>query len=44
MTRSPLEFFRNMPKKRCTECGKEMEEMHESYMNECEHCLRNAVE
>ncbi len=44
MLGKPMEFFRNMPAKICSECGKEFEEMHESYMNECEHCLRNIIE
>ncbi|WNB92380.1 protein YhfH [Bacillus sp. NEB1478] len=34
-----LEFYRNMPKKTCTECGCEIEEQHESYLYECERCI-----
>lgn len=33
------EFFRNLPKKKCVECGKEIEEQHECYGNKCNDCL-----
>ncbi|MED0650094.1 protein YhfH [Aeribacillus pallidus] len=33
------EFFRNLPRKKCIECGKEIEEQHECYGNKCNHCL-----
>jgi hypothetical protein len=35
MTRD-LTFYRNLPKKECTECGKQLEEQAESYRYECE--------
>jgi hypothetical protein len=34
-----LEFYRNLPKKSCLECGDEIEEQHESYLYLCERCL-----
>lgn len=34
------EFFRNLPRKKCLECGHEMEEQHECYGNTCEKCLK----
>lgn len=36
---SPVEFFRQLPKKICVECGEPMEEQAESYVIECERCL-----
>lgn len=33
-----LEFYRNLPKKECCECGDTMSEQHESYLYECEKC------
>ncbi|MFC5714185.1 protein YhfH [Thalassorhabdus alkalitolerans] len=36
-----LEFFRNLPPKMCADCGDEMHEQHESYMNQCDKCLRH---
>ncbi|MDQ0246534.1 hypothetical protein J2S09_004138 [Bacillus fengqiuensis] len=33
------EFFKNLPLKKCLECGKEIEEQHECYGNKCDHCL-----
>jgi RNA polymerase subunit RPABC4/transcription elongation factor Spt4 len=39
MTPTP-EYFRNIEPKICTDCGKIMEEMHESYLNQCDKCLR----
>lgn len=35
---SVIEFFRNLPPKQCTKCGHEIDEMHESYTNQCEKC------
>ncbi|MBM7659859.1 DNA-directed RNA polymerase subunit N (RpoN/RPB10) [Bacillus mesophilus] len=32
------EFFRNLPPKQCMECGKEIDEQHECYMNHCDNC------
>jgi formylmethanofuran dehydrogenase subunit E len=40
----PIEFYRNIPAKQCSQCGEEMVEMHECYFNECEHCLRKVEE
>lgn len=31
---SIVEFFQNLPKKLCAQCGCEMEEQHESYVRE----------
>ncbi|WP_088102160.1 protein YhfH [Halalkalibacter urbisdiaboli] len=33
------EFFRQIDPKICTDCGKPMVEMHESYLNQCDKCL-----
>ncbi|MFB5661635.1 protein YhfH [Alteribacillus sp. HJP-4] len=37
-----MEFFRNLPQKQCSDCGEIMEEQHESYMNQCDKCLRHS--
>lgn len=37
--KSPMEFFRTLPKKTCPECGEQVEEQAESYFMECERCL-----
>jgi len=29
------EFFKNLPRKKCMDCGKEIEEQHECYGNKC---------
>lgn len=34
------EFFRNLPGKKCAECGKEIAEQHECYGNVCDNCLK----
>ncbi len=34
-----LEFYRNLPEKECRECGCKINEQHESYLYECEHCM-----
>ena len=34
-----LEFFKNLPPKKCVQCGREIEEQHECYGNTCENCL-----
>lgn len=39
MLLSPVEFFRNLPKKECPECGEFIEEQAESYVTECDRCL-----
>ena len=35
------EFFKNLPAKQCTDCGEEINEQHESYLNQCDKCLRH---
>ncbi|MFD2639435.1 protein YhfH [Piscibacillus salipiscarius] len=35
---SPMQFFRNLPKKKCAACKKEMEEQADCYTNKCEKC------
>jgi predicted RNA-binding Zn-ribbon protein involved in translation (DUF1610 family) len=39
MLGSPVEFFRSLPPKICTDCGKEIEEQHEAYHNKCDNCI-----
>ncbi|PLT33596.1 protein YhfH [Bacillus sp. V5-8f] len=36
---SPVEFFRKLPPKQCTECGDHIMEQAESYLMECDRCL-----
>ena len=38
-TKNPMEFFRTLPPKQCSECGQNIHEQHESYLMECDHCL-----
>ena len=38
------EFFRNLPAKQCTDCGEVIQEQHESYLHQCDKCLRHEVE
>ncbi|TXL64006.1 YhfH family protein [Cerasibacillus terrae] len=33
-----LEFFRNLPKKKCQECGNAMYEQADCYGNTCDEC------
>jgi len=33
-----IEFFRNLPKKKCTHCGFEMIEQADCYSNLCDEC------
>jgi len=33
-----IEFFRNLPKKKCTNCGHEMIEQADCYNNLCDEC------
>ena len=33
------EFFKNLPRKKCMDCGHEIEEQHECYGNRCCECL-----
>ncbi|WP_174733126.1 protein YhfH [Mesobacillus harenae] len=44
MIKSPVEFFRNLPKKVCPECGEGVHEQAESYLMECERCLAKREE
>ncbi|RBW67378.1 protein YhfH [Bacillus taeanensis] len=44
MIQKSTEFFRNLPPKTCVDCGKKIREQHESYMNQCEHCLSKVYE
>jgi len=44
MVPSPVEMFRDLPKKVCPECGEYIEEQAESYMMECDRCLANKEE
>lgn len=41
MIQSNQEFFRNLPPKQCCDCGRIIDEQHESYLNHCDHCLRD---
>ncbi|AIE60054.1 protein YhfH [Bacillus methanolicus] len=41
---SPVEFFKNLPKKVCPECGQTITEQAESYLMECERCLSKKEE
>ncbi|WP_449620540.1 protein YhfH [Robertmurraya sp. Marseille-Q9965] len=38
MIESIVEFFRNLPAKECSNCGAKIEEQHECYSNQCDHC------
>jgi hypothetical protein len=44
MLQSPVEFFRNLPKKVCAECGQHIHEQAESYLLECDRCLAKKQE
>lgn len=44
MLQNPVEFFLNLSKKICPECGEYIEEQAESYILECDRCLANKVE
>ncbi|MFB9761107.1 MULTISPECIES: protein YhfH [Bacillaceae] len=44
MIQKPLEFFRNLPSKKCCECGREIEELHEVYQNKCDDCTHTTAE
>lgn len=43
-TKNPMEFFRTLAPKECVECGQYIEEQHESYLMECDHCLSKKEE
>ncbi|TQR19032.1 protein YhfH [Psychrobacillus vulpis] len=38
MLENVIEFFRNLPKKKCDKCGEPIEEQHECYGNHCDKC------
>ncbi|WP_078548322.1 protein YhfH [Litchfieldia alkalitelluris] len=40
MLMKSTEFFKNLPAKKCTECGKEISEQHECYGNNCDQCMK----
>ncbi|MCP8968226.1 protein YhfH [Ectobacillus ponti] len=42
MLQNPMEFFRNLPAKKCCECGKTIDEQHEMYHNKCDDCVHTA--
>lgn len=33
-----VEFFKNLPAKKCSNCGEKIEEQHECYGSQCEKC------
>ena len=33
-----IEFFKNLPAKKCATCGEEIVEQHECYGNKCDKC------
>ncbi len=33
-----IEFFKNLPAKKCVDCGDNIEEQHECYGNKCDKC------
>ncbi|MFD1391876.1 protein YhfH [Alkalibacillus flavidus] len=35
---SPVQFFRNLPKKQCAVCKRDMNEQADCYTNKCEKC------
>lgn len=37
---SSTEFFKNLPPKKCAECGTEIDEQHDCYAQECNSCLQ----
>ncbi|WP_017754286.1 protein YhfH [Calidifontibacillus oryziterrae] len=41
MVQSSTEFFKTLPPKYCCDCGAIIDEHAESYMNHCDHCLRD---
>jgi len=44
LLQNPVEFFRELPKKICAECGQIIVEQAESYLMECDRCLSKRVE
>ncbi|MEI5906472.1 protein YhfH [Bacillus spongiae] len=39
MLTNVVDFFKNLPAKKCSKCGEKIEEQHECYGNHCENCL-----
>jgi hypothetical protein len=39
MLENVVEFFRNLPAKKCVECGNEIDEQHECYGSKCDNCM-----
>jgi predicted RNA-binding Zn-ribbon protein involved in translation (DUF1610 family) len=33
-----IDFFKNLPAKVCTTCGKKIEDQHKYYGNKCDNC------
>ncbi len=44
MINKVTEYSTKSEPKICVECGNKIEEQRESYMYQCEHCLRNVSE
>ncbi|MCJ8005946.1 protein YhfH [Lederbergia wuyishanensis] len=38
MIENVIEFFKNLPAKKCTECGEKITEQHECYGTKCDKC------
>lgn len=38
MLENVIEFFKNLPPKKCTQCGEKIEEQHECYGTTCDKC------
>ncbi|SDN32005.1 YhfH-like protein [Alkalicoccus daliensis] len=43
MMMSSVEFFRNLPPKQCNKCGNTLDEMHESYIQQCDECEKDVT-
>ncbi|MCZ2257658.1 YhfH family protein [Sporosarcina sp. G11-34] len=39
MLNNVIEFFKNLPVKKCITCGEQIEEQHKSYRNQCDKCV-----
>lgn len=37
------EFYKNLPYKKCKNCGEKIEEQYESYVNSCSKCLESDI-
>ncbi|MBS4193594.1 protein YhfH [Lederbergia citri] len=38
MLENVIDFFKNLPAKKCTECGEKIAEQHECYGTKCDQC------